>query len=69
MGEGARKGTKVWTFNKKSVFLKKINSPQNLNEDAKKTGALQSLWIEGTAKNSMGNIEQRIDPEGFITFF
>ena len=36
MGEGACKGTKGWTFNKKSVFLKKKKiSPQNLNEDAK----------------------------------
>ena len=35
MGEGACKGTKGWTFNKKSVFLKKKFSPQNLNENAK----------------------------------
>ena len=33
MGEGACKGTKGWTFNKKSIFFKVY--PQNLNKDAK----------------------------------
>ena len=54
MGEGACKGTKGWTFNKKSTFFLKKNhfTPKKLNEDAKpkKRGALQSLWIEGTVK-------------------
>ena len=54
MGEGACKGTKGWTFNKKSTFLKKKKhfTPQKLNQDdkPKKPGVLQSLWIEGTAK-------------------
>ena len=56
MGEGACRGTKGWTFNKKIYFFflkkKKHFTPEKLNEDAKpkEPGALQSIWIEGTAK-------------------
>ena len=71
MGEGACKGTKGWTFNKKSIFLKKKHSnPQNLNEDAKqKKWCLTIFMARRHYQNSLGNIEQLVDPEGPITFF
>ena len=73
MGEGACKGTKGWTFNKKSSFFFKKNhfNPQNLNEDPKqeKIGASQSLWIEGTPKTVWVTLNTSVDPEGHITFF
>ena len=65
MGEGACKGTKGWTFNKKTFY------PQNLNLDAKpkNTWCHTILMDRKHCQNSMGNIEQLADPEGLITFF
>ena len=72
MREGACKGTKGWTFNKKSTFFKKKHfTPQKLNQDAKpkKTWCLTIFMDRRHCQNSMGNIEQLVDPEGLITFF
>ena len=72
MGEGACKGTKGWTFNKKSTFFfkKKPFYPQKVKRrrQTKKTWCLTILMDRRHCQNSMGNIEQLIDPEGLITF-
>ena len=59
MGKGACKSTKGWTFNQKSSFKK---------TQTKKTRCRTILLDRRHCQNSVGNIEQLIDPEGLIAF-
>ena len=59
MGEGACKGTKGWTFKKKTIYPPKVKRRRK----TKKPWCLTILMDRRHCQNSMGNIEQLIDPE------